>query len=216
MFSDGVIAIAITLLVLEIPVPHSKQGDLWKALVDQWPSYVAYVLSFVTIGIMWVSHHSMFERIGAVDRKLLFINLMLLMGVAFLPFPTELVATYVREGGTNSHIAAAMYSMTLVGIGIAFSSMWWHMVQRPWLLAPGVPTERTRIAFKRSLVGPGLYLITVGIAFISAPACFVAYGLISLYFAAGPSSRVVAPAHPEPDPGPGPGPGPEELDRGAP
>jgi len=198
MFSDGVIAIAITLLVLEINVPHTKQGDLLDALAKQWPSYVAFILSFVTIGIMWVSHHSMFERIGFVDRKLLFINLLLLMGIAFLPFPTELVATYVREGGSNSHIAAAVYSLTLVAIGIAFSSMWWHLVKRPWLLAAGVPTDRTRVAFKRSLVGPGLYLLTVGLAFISAPACFVAYALISLYFAAGPSSRVVAPADPDP------------------
>jgi uncharacterized membrane protein len=204
-FSDGVIAIAITLLVLEIHVPH-VEGDesLWHELLEQWPSYVAFILSFVTIGIMWVSHHSMFERIGLVDRKLLFINLLLLMGIAFLPFPTSLVASYVREGGTNSHVAAAIYSMTLVLIGIAFSSMWWHLVQRPWLLAPGVPTDRTRLAFKRSMIGPGLYLLTVGLAFISAPACFVAYALISLYFAAGPSSRVVTPA----DPG--------ELDRGSP
>src|SRR5215510_9015593 len=83
MFSDGVIAIAM--LVLEINVPHKQQGDLLDALAEQWPSYVAFVLSFVTIGIMWVSHHSMFERIGLVDRKLLFINLLLSLGIAFLP-----------------------------------------------------------------------------------------------------------------------------------
>jgi uncharacterized membrane protein len=204
-FSDGVIAIAITLLVLEIGVPHVDAHDsLWNALVDRWPSYVAFILSFVTIGIMWVSHHSMFERIGAVDRRLLFINLLLLMGIAFLPFPTELVASYVREGGTNSHVAAAVYSLTLVAIGIAFSGMWYHLMKRPWLLATGVPTERTHIAFKRSMIGPGLYLLTVGLAFVSAPACFVAYALISLYFAAGPSSRVVTPADPN------------ELERGSP
>ncbi|MFI5047433.1 MAG: TMEM175 family protein [Acidimicrobiia bacterium] len=202
-FSDGVIAIAITLLVLEIGVPHVKQGDLFDALLKQWPSYVAFTLSFVTIGIMWVSHHSMFERIALVDRKLLFINLLLLMGIGFLPFPTSLIATYVREGGTNSHVAAAIYSGTMVAIGIAFSGMWLHLARRPWLLASGVPIERMRIAFKRSLVGPGLYLLTVGLAFISAPACFVAYALISLYFAAGPSSKVVTPS----DPG--------ELERGA-
>ena len=201
-FSDGVIAIAITLLVLEIHVPHVKQGDLIDALAHQWPSYVAFILSFVTIGIMWVSHHSMFERIAAVDRKLLFINLLLLMGIGFLPFPTSLMATYVREGGTNSHIAAAIYSSTMVAIGVAFTAMWIHLARRPWLLAPGVPVERMQIASKRSMIGPGLYLLTVGLAFISAPACFVAYALISLYFAAGPSSKVVTPADPgelEPD-----------------
>ncbi|HEX5586819.1 MAG TPA: TMEM175 family protein [Acidimicrobiia bacterium] len=204
MFSDGVIAIAITLLVLQIKVPHARQGNLLDALLDQWPSYVAFALSFVVIGIMWVSHHSMFERIALVDRKLLFINLLLLMGIAFLPFPTDLVATYVRDGGSNSHIAAAIYSSTMVAIGIAFAGMWLHLVHRPWLLVPGIPPERTRTAFHRSLVGPIVYLLTVGLAFISAEACFVVYALIALYFAAGPSSKVAT----ADDPG--------ELERGAP
>jgi uncharacterized membrane protein len=203
-FSDGVIAIAITLLVLEIRVPHSRQGNLFDALVDQWPSYIAFTLSFVVIGIMWVSHHSMFERIAAVDRGLLFINLLLLLGIAFLPFPTDLIATYVREGGSNSHIAAAIYSSTMVFIGVAFAWMWLHLVHRPWLLVPGIPPERTRTAFKRSLVGPAVYLGTVGLAFISAAACFVVYAFMAAYFIAGPSSKVVTPSDPD------------ELDRGAP
>ena len=129
MFSDGVIAIAITLLVLQIHVPHTEQGGLLDALLDQWPSYIAFIISFVVIGIMWVSHHSMFERIAAVDRGLLFINLLLLLGIAFLPFPTDLVATYIQDGGANSHIAAAIYSVTMVAIGFAFTGMWFHCQQ---------------------------------------------------------------------------------------
>jgi uncharacterized membrane protein len=193
MFSDGVIAIAITLLVLEISVPESKQGDLFDALVDQWPSYVAFVISFVVIGIMWVSHHSMFERIAAVDRGLLFINLLLLLGIGFLPFPTALLANYVREGGANAHVAAAVYSATMVGIGLAFAGMWAYLARRPWLLVEGIPIERVRTAFHRSMVGPIVYGLTIGLAFISAAACFVVYALIAVYFAAGPSSRVTAP-----------------------
>jgi uncharacterized membrane protein len=183
--------------VLQIRVPHSATGQLWDALLDQWPSYIAFVISFVVIGIMWVSHHSMFERIAAVDRGLLFINLLLLLGIAFLPFPTDLIATYVRDGGTNSHVAAAIYSATMVAIGLAFTGMWGHLSNRPWLLVPGIPPERARTAFHRSLVGPIVYALSIGLAFISAEACFVVYALIAAYFAAGPSSRV---ATPESDP----------------
>ncbi len=192
-FSDGVIAIAITLLVLEIGIPDVGAGDLGEALVDQWPSYAAFVLSFVVIGIMWVSHHSMFERIASVDRRLLFLNLSLLLGIAFLPFPTALLAEYVREGGHNSHLAAAIYSATMALIGVAFFMMWRHLYHRPQLLVQGIDCQMARGAMHRSLVGPIVYTLTIGLAFISAVACFVVYGLIALYFAAGPSSRVATP-----------------------
>src|SRR5688572_6129488 len=152
-FSDGVIAIAITLLVLTLQVPDSKDGDLLDALLDQWPSYVAFIISFVVIGIMWVSHHSMFERIATVDRPLLFLNLLLLMGIAFLPYPTSLLARYVSDGGANSHIAAAMYSTTMVGIGLVFLGMWAQLARRPELI-PGIPPDRVRKALAKSMVGP--------------------------------------------------------------
>jgi uncharacterized membrane protein len=192
-FSDGVIAIAITLLVLEISVPDAKPGKLLDALGNQWPSYAAFVLSFVVIGIMWVSHHSMFERIANVDRRLLFLNLLLLMGIAFLPFPTALLAAYVKEGGSNSHLAAAVYSATMALIGVFFLLMWNHLYQRPELLIEGIGQDRVKTAMRRSLVGPVVYGLTIGLAFISATACFVVYALIALYFAAGPSSRIATP-----------------------
>ena len=193
-FSDGVIAIAITLLVLQIRVPHVENGSLLDALLQQWPSYVAFVISFVVIGIMWVSHHSMFERIVRVDRGLLFVNLALLLGIAFLPFPTALLADYVREGGQNSHIAAAIYSGTMVFIGLAFMGMWAHLLGRPHLLVEGLPEGGIRRALQRSAVAPVVYGLTIGLAFVSAEACFVVYALIAVYFAAGPSSRALNPA----------------------
>ena len=105
-FSDGVFAIAITLLVLEIRTPvHSE--DLWHDLGQLWPSYVGFVVSFFTIGVIWVNHHSQFERFVRADRTLLFLNLLLLFWVAFIPFPTALVAEYLRDGSTSAqHIAA--------------------------------------------------------------------------------------------------------------
>ena len=192
-FSDGVIAIAITLLVLTLNVPKVKDGDLFDTVVDDWTSFAAFVLSFVVIGIMWVSHHTMFERIKAVDRPLMFLNLLLLLGIAFLPYPTSLLATYVRDGGSNSHIAAAIYSTAMLAIGLAFLGMWLRLAKRPELLVDGIPPERIRLAIRRSYVGPIVYGVTIGLAFISAAACFVIYGLIAVYFAMGPSSRVATP-----------------------
>jgi len=192
-FSDGVIAIAITLLVFQIPVPAAKQGDLLDKLLDQWPPYVAFIISFVVIGIMWVSHHSMFERIATVDRRLLFLNLLLLLGIAFLPFPTSLLAQYIREGGENASISAAIYSATMCLIGVVFFFMWVHLERRPHLLVEGITAEQIRRAETRGLVGPIVYGLTIGLAFISPWACFVVYGLIAIYFARGPSSRAATP-----------------------
>jgi uncharacterized membrane protein len=193
-FSDGVLAIAITLLVIEIHVPQSEQGDLLDELLRQWPSYAAFFISFVVIGIMWVSHHSMFERIATVDRRLLFLNLMLLLGIAFLPFPTALLATYVQDGGHNASISAAIYSGTMCVIGVFFYFMWVHLERRPHLLVEGITIDQIRRAEQKSLVGPIVYGLSIGVAFISAWACFVIYGLIAIYFARGPSSRVATPS----------------------
>lgn len=192
-FSDGVLAIAITLLVLDLGVPDVGKGDLLHALARQWPSYAAFVISFVVIGIMWVSHHSMFERIAAVDRQLLFLNLMLLMGMAFIPFPTSLVAAYIRDGGQNASIAAAIYSTTMMLIGVAFLAMWRHLEHRPNLLVDGITVAQVRRAEGRSLVGPIVYGLTIGVAFVSPWACFVIYAMVAVYFAWGPSSRAATP-----------------------
>lgn len=97
-FSDGVFAIAITLLILEIKVPEGAGEHLWTALGAQWPSYAAYVVSFLVIGIMWANHHTVFGYVARVDRTLLFLNLLLLLVVAALPWPTALLAEYLREG----------------------------------------------------------------------------------------------------------------------
>src|SRR5439155_2102750 len=111
-FSDGVFAIAITLLVLDIhvPAPESVGDDgLGAALAHAWPSYFAYLVSFLVIGIIWINHHSMFTMVRRVDRPVLFVNLTLLLFVSALPFPTKLLAEYLTEGGGSSHVAAAVY-----------------------------------------------------------------------------------------------------------
>ena len=192
IFSDGVIAIAITLLVLDIKVPHPMGStNLFEAIGDEWPALLAFALSFAVIGLIWVSHHSMFEHIAHVDRGLLFTNLLLLLGIAFLPFPTALLAEFVAEGGSNAHQAAAIYSATMAGIGFAFSGIWLHLDRHPGLLLEGNARTNVHRSFQRSLVGPFVYTATIALAFVSAIACFVVYFLIAVYFAWGPSSRAL-------------------------
>jgi uncharacterized membrane protein len=193
IFSDGVIAIAITLLILDVKVPNSKDGALVDALLHQWPSYVAFLVSFVVIGIMWVSHHSMFERIARVDRGLLFVNLLLLLGIAFVPFPTALLAEYVRAGGSNAHAAAAIYSVTMVMIGFAFLAMWYRLHKHPHLLIEGISPDMVQRSIRRAWVGPMVYGASIGLAFVNAAMCFIVYAGIAVYFAWGPSSRILHP-----------------------
>ena len=184
-FSDGVIAIAITLLVLEVTPPHVRDGQLWDALLDQWPSYAAYVLTFVVIGIMWINHHRIFEHILAVDRGLMFINLMMLMGIAFLPFPTALLAQYVVDGGQNAEVSAAVYSTTMVFIGVMFTSMWPYLRRHRQLLEPAMTDELLAMSQHRSVRGPVIYALSIPLAFVSPEACLALYAVVAGYFAFG-------------------------------
>src|SRR3989475_8757474 len=128
-FSDGVFAIAITLLVLEIhvPAPDATQHGrtLLTALRQLWPSYLGYALSFVTIGIMWANHHSIFRYVRRADRYFLLINVLFLMWISFLPFPTALLAAYLPEPEGRT-LAVAGYSATLVMIAVAYNAVWWY------------------------------------------------------------------------------------------
>jgi uncharacterized membrane protein len=181
-FSDGVFAIAITLLIIEVRVPDSHAGDLARDLANQWPSYAAFVVSFAIIGIIWVNHHDIFERIVIVDRSLLFLNLLLLLTVAFLPFPTALLGDYIREGD-NAHIAAAVYGANMTLIGLAFIAMWTYLIRVPTLLTPEVGVEGARRARRAAMIGPVVYALTIPLAFVSPVACLLAYAALALYFA---------------------------------
>ena len=191
IFSDGVIAIAITLLILDVRLPTAKEGELWHDLGSHWPTYVAYVLSFAVVGIIWVAHHSMFQRIGHANRGLLFWNLFLLLGIAFVPFPTSLLAQYVQDGGSNAHAATAVYSATMTLIGLAFLAIWIHLARHPDLLEDQADARNLPSSIRRSLVSPVVYGLTIGLAFVSPLACLVVYALIAAYLAGGPSSRAL-------------------------
>ncbi|MEU6658280.1 TMEM175 family protein [Streptomyces sp. NPDC046821] len=181
-FSDGVFAIAITLLILEIKVPEvGEHGDLWRALGQQWPSYAAYVVSFLVIGIMWVNHHQVFSYVVRVDRTLMFLNLALLLVVAAVPWPTSVLAAYLREAGP-SHVAAAVYSLVMVAMALSFQALWWHLTRTGHLFDDAVDTAAARHTRARFALGTLAYPATVGLAFVSAPLTLAAHGLLAVYY----------------------------------
>jgi uncharacterized membrane protein len=190
MFSDGVLAIAITLLIIEVHVPRAGRQGLWHALAQEWPSYVAYLVSFLTIGIMWVNHHGMFERIAHIDRSLLFLNLGLLAGIAFLPFPTALLASYIRDDD-NASTAAVVYGLNMVVIGAFFTLMITYLRRHDWLLKPGVRPEGVRRAGRISAFGPVAYATVTVVAVFAPYVALALYGLIAVFFAVG--SHTTAP-----------------------
>jgi uncharacterized membrane protein len=168
-FSDGVIAVAITLLVLNIDVPHLSPGEtLAHGLAQQWPVYVAYVTSFLTIGIIWINHHAMIGRLREVDHAILFLNLLLLMSIAVLPFATKLMAAYLRESN-GQHLAAVIYSGSFLVMAVFFSVLNFHilLVKHAKLSQP-LPEERRRQILARSISGSIPYAIATGLALLSS------------------------------------------------
>src|SRR3954465_12872899 len=168
-FSDGVFAIAITLLVLEIHVPEDPENGLGRALLDQWPAYASYIVSFFVIGIIWVNHHAVFDHLQRADRPLLFLNLLLLLFVALLPWPTNLIATYMQEGGSDERVAAVVYSGTMTAMGVTFGALWFYASRRG-LLGDTLSAEEIRRRTMRFVAGSPLYTLSILVALVSAPA----------------------------------------------
>lgn len=180
-FSDGVFAVAATLLVVNIAAPSPGQGPLWDALRHQWPSFAAYAVSFLIIGIIWVNHHGLFHRIAHVDRPLLFLNVFLLLDVVFIPFPTRLLSEYL-QAGPDSHVAAAVYSATMLVMAIGMSLIWGYAVYHPDLLEDRLDPQVARSTLPRFSSGTLVYAGTIGVAFISASLCLTVHALLALYY----------------------------------
>jgi len=164
-FSDGVFAIAATVLVLEITVGSNEGGGLGSALLHLWPSYLAYVTSFVTIGIIWMNHHHCVETMARVDRTLLFLNILLLLTVAFLPFPTRLVAEYLQKDGEQAAVYA--YDATLVVMAIIYNVWWRYASSGRRLIAESVPESRIRAISRAFNPGPPTYALILVVAVFS-------------------------------------------------
>lgn len=180
-FSDGVFAIAITLLILEIKVPPHAGDHLWRELGRMWPSYAAYVVSFLIIGIMWVNHHTLFSYVARIDRTLMFLNLLLLMTVVAIPWPAALMAEYLREPGA-SHVAAVVYSGLMVVMALNYQALWWHLTRTGHLFDDRVDSAAARATRARFAIGSLAYPATVGLAFVSAPLTLAVHGLLAVYY----------------------------------
>jgi uncharacterized membrane protein len=163
-FSDGVFAIAATILVLEISVSHVN-GDLGGALLDLWPSYLAYVTSFLTIGIIWINHHYCVQTIARADRTLLFINMLLLLVVAFMPFPTKLVAEYLQQPGEQAAVYA--YNATFILMAVVFSGWWRYASGGRRLIGENVPDAEVHAITRAFNPGIPLYAIAFVVAIFS-------------------------------------------------
>ncbi len=182
-FSDGVFAVAITLLVLTISVPDpATTRSLLTALADQWPQFAAVAISFTVIGIVWVNHHAIFRSISRADRALLFINLGLLLSVVMIPFTTALFARYLTRGGEASHIAGAIFSGALLLMALAFSAVYLWVVRHPALLETRAPVKQSAWSVLRFGVGTFAYAICIPVAFISAEAVMVIVALVAAYY----------------------------------
>ena len=181
-FSDGVIAIAITLLILEIDVPEDTHGELWSALLRQWPSYLAYLISFAVIGIIWVNHHGILALVARVDRPLLYLNLLLLLAVAGIPFPTALVAEHLQSPGIDSEVAAAVYGGWATLVALSFNLMWRWIVHDERLIRDDIDLSALRANTRRFSLGLVIYPLTVGIAFLNPILALGVHGLVAVYY----------------------------------
>jgi uncharacterized membrane protein len=178
-FSDGVFAIAITLLVLEISVPPGAHEDLLKALVDEWPSYLAYIVSFSTIGAVWFIHTVITEYLDRATSVLIRLNLLLLLVVSFLPFPTKLLAEAVRAG-ESEQVATTVYGINLL-LTAGVVSLLWRYAVRERLVRPDARDEDVKAITKR--LNPGLtgYLVMILLGLLLPVAAVVGYLALAIY-----------------------------------
>jgi uncharacterized membrane protein len=176
-FSDGVFAIAATLLILNVTVSGAPLGS---ALVHAWPSYAAYAVSFLTIGIMWANHHGVFSQIGKVDRTFLMINVVFLMCVAFVPFPTKLVAENIHRPGLGA--AALTYGFTLTLTAFAYNALWFYAARGGRLLRADADPKTVTGISRSFLPGPWIYLTATLLALAWPKLSVVLFAAIAFFY----------------------------------
>jgi uncharacterized membrane protein len=183
-FSDGVFAVAATLLVLEIKVPSAGgHASLGHQLLAQWPQYAAYVISFLTIGIIWINHHAMLSRLREADHTILVLNLILLLTIVLLPFATDLMATYLKQS-QGEHLAAALYSGAFLLMSLAFSVLNRQiLIVRTHLLSGSLSDIQRRQILRRSLIGIAPYVLATALAALSPYVTLAICGAIAVYYA---------------------------------
>jgi uncharacterized membrane protein len=182
-FSDGVFAVAITVLVFNLlPIADKTASDLTaRTLGHYWPAYLAYVVSFLTIGIMWLNHHTMLSRVTKVDRPVLVLNLFLLMGVVAIPFPTALVADHLNDS-TAGRVAAVTYGLVMIAISIGYASTWVYLAAHQQELGARTSIRVPRLSTLRFTAGNGGYLAGTLVALVWPVAALSVFGLLAIYY----------------------------------
>jgi uncharacterized membrane protein len=178
-FSDGVFAIAITLLVLDIGIPASEFDDLWSAIFHEWPAYLGYATSFLTIGGIWLAHHGVFRRLRYANNPVMRINLLLLMAVSFLPYPTRLVAEAIRDESAERP-AAIFYGVCLLAIALLFSALWAAVARDRELLRPEVTEAEVNAILLATSPSIGFYAGTIAVAIVAPQLAAFGYLLIAV------------------------------------
>lgn len=180
-FSDGVFAIAITLLILAVGIDQAlARGDLKEQLLHLWPAYIAYAVSFLTVGIMWVNHHQMFRHFERVDRPLLLLNILLLMCISFTPFPTRVVAEHATNGA-DRQAAAVLYGLTMTVTAIFFFATWHYGSRR--LLRSDTDMREVSGITRSYLPGAPTYAFATAVAFVNSVASLILFGVIAIFYA---------------------------------
>ena len=181
-FSDGVIAIAITLLVLEIRVPEEAESAsaLWEGLRDLWPAYLGYLISFATIGIMWANHHTIFRLITRTSHYLILTNLFFLLCLAFLPFPTALLTQTLGHPGER--VGIIVYSGAFLVTALAYNLLWTYAASHARDLMPDAAPQAVQSITRRFRLGPPAYAIAFALAFINTTASLIVLAAIDLTY----------------------------------
>jgi uncharacterized membrane protein len=198
-FSDGVFAVAITLLALDLAVKGDGHGTLAHQLQGLWPAVVAYLISFFTIGIIWVNHHRVLNDVQVVNRSLLFINLILLAVTVAIPFATSTLADYLTDPGPNGHVAAALYAGVFELMSLSFVPLYEWVLRHDDCVRDPLPAAAKNPARLRFYAGQIPYLVAVAVAFVSAPASVVICALVAVYYVfVRESARPSEPSEPWP------------------
>ncbi len=180
-FSDGVFAVAITVLVFDLLSITLRQQHPYQDLAAAWPRYFAYVVSFLTIGIMWMNHHTVLGHIARVDRPVLVLNLFLLLGVVAIPFPTALIAENLHEPAGAA--AAVSYGLVMILISIGFAGLWIYVVTHAEKLGGQAQPEVLRRSIPGFTGGLLVYVAGTIIAAVGLPvAALILYGLLAIYY----------------------------------
>ena len=179
-FADGVFAIAATLLIIDVGVPAVSNDTLGDELLHIWPQYLAYAVSFLTIAIMWVNHHRVMRQLEQGDERFVFLNVGLLACIAFVPFPTRILAEFVRTD--DARAAALLYGITLTVTSIFFISVWLYASHGRRLLHPSADPKMVSGITRSYIPGTPMYASATLVAFVSPKASAALFGLIALFY----------------------------------